>query len=109
MQGSRRDQGGHRGHHRGGQRGHGGSGGSHDARSRLPSYQEYMRSRNSGGGGGGTGSGMTNSNSARTGGYLRQDDDYLYDRRSTSSRPSYERSVDMFLKRTGEVRRHHRR
>jgi len=109
MQGSRRDQGGHRGHHRGGQRGHGGSGGSHDARSRLPSYQEYMRSRNSGGGGGGTGSGMTNSNSARTGGYPRQDDDYLYDRRSTSSRPSYERSVDMFLKRTGEVRRHHRR
>merc|ERR1711879_897920 len=96
MQGSRRDQGGHRGHHRGGQRGHGGSGGSHDARSRLPSYQEYMRSRNSGGGG-------------RTGGYPRQDDDYLYDRRSTSSRPSYERSVDMFLKRTGEVRRHHRR
>jgi len=103
VQGSRRDQGGHRGH-RGGQRGHGGGGG-HDARNRLPSYQEYMRSRNSGGGG----AGVSNSNSAR-GGYQREDEDYLYDRRSSSnSRPSYERSVDMFLRRTGEVRRHHRR
>jgi len=103
VQGSRRDQGGHRGH-RGGQRGHGGGGG-HDARNRLPSYQEYMRSRNSGGGG----AGVSNSNSAR-GGYQREDEEYLYDRRSSSnSRPSYERSVDMFLRRTGEVRRHHRR
>ena len=79
---SRRDQGG---------RDRGGSGN----RSRLPSYEEYIRSVTRG------------SNPSRSSSAGRsRDDDYLYERRN--GRPSYERSVESFLRRTGEIRRYRR-
>ena len=86
---SRRE--GHRGGHDRGR------GGRYDSRNR-PSYEEYLRS-------------ATRNNSSSRGnrhhrGQQPQEDDYLYERRS--SRPSYERSVDLFLKRTGDTRRYRR-
>ena len=69
---------------------------TYDSRNkRLPSYEEYMRSATRG------------SNLPRSGRTYREDEDYMYDSRR-SSRPSYERSVDEFLLRTADVRRHRR-
>ena len=81
---SRRDQGG---------RDRGGNGN----RNRLPSYEEYIRSVTRG---------SNPSRSSGGGAGRSRDDDYLYERRN--GRPSYERSVESFLRRTGEIRRYRR-